>query len=376
MEDGQLVLNDPRLILNISNKLEGEAQGMFLWVRLFINDLCAQKSDNDILAALQGPPPSISLLIDKTIDRIQQCASSKDVLKLLQFCGILKRSLTVEEFRELLSFTTNQRARDIGQMIHDVGEIVAETGGLVYIDEEEQTVHYVHQSVKNHLFGRSPHRDGFCTTELDLHLGFLILIYLNFNDFKRSLVKVDSGSTTSFRPVDIAVSSVSGSNSQVLRTAARKLLRNRQNLQSLKGKDLERKIRDTVGTGDLSTNQLESQYPFLEYAKSYWLDHLEEIEPESDARIWRLFDTLVKGENGLISTPWNAGRVVSRVAYEKTKQTLEWALSNQKPALVMYELVHNIDTVRESDQQQILSIASGKALFRLMSVLIRKQTPS
>ncbi|KAK5201642.1 E3 ubiquitin-protein ligase mib1, partial [Exophiala xenobiotica] len=311
-----------------------------------------------------------------TIDRIQQCASSKDVLKLLQFCGILKRSLTVEEFRELLSFTTNQRARDIGQMIHDVGEIVAETGGLVYIDEEEQTVHYVHQSVKNHLFGRSPHRDGFCTTELDLHLGFLILIYLNFNDFKRSLVKVDSGSTTSFRPVDIAVSSVSGSNSQVLRTAARKLLRNRQNLQSLKGKDLERKIRDTVGTGDLSTNQLESQYPFLEYAKSYWLDHLEEIEPESDARIWRLFDTLVKGENGLISTPWNAGRVVSRVAYEKTKQTLEWALSNQKPALVMYELVHNIDTVRESDQQQILSIASGKALFRLMSVLIRKQTPS
>ncbi|KAK6364055.1 hypothetical protein LTS17_012539 [Exophiala oligosperma] len=349
---------------------------VFLWVRLFINDLCAQKSDNDILAALQGPPPSISLLIDKTIDRIQQCASSKDVLKLLQFCGILKRSLTVEEFRELLSFTTNQRARDIGQMIHDVGEIVAETGGLVYIDEEEQTVHYVHQSVKNHLFGRSPHRDGFCTTELDLHLGFLILIYLNFNDFKRSLVKVDSGSTTSFRPVDIAVSSVSGSNSQVLRTAARKLLRNRQNLQSLKGKDLERKIRDTVGTGDLSTNQLESQYPFLEYAKSYWLDHLEEIEPESDARIWRLFDTLVKGENGLISTPWNAGRVVSRVAYEKTKQTLEWALSNQKPALVMYELVHNIDTVRESDQQQILSIASGKALFRLMSVLIRKQTPS
>ncbi|KAK5242634.1 hypothetical protein LTR11_011737 [Exophiala xenobiotica] len=88
MEDGQLVLNDPRLILDISDKLERESQGMFLWVRLFINDLCAQKSDNDILAALQGPPPSISLLIDKTIDRIQQCASFKDVLKLLQFCGI------------------------------------------------------------------------------------------------------------------------------------------------------------------------------------------------------------------------------------------------------------------------------------------------
>src|SRR5437764_4322652 len=85
---------------------------------------------------------------------------------------------------------------------------VADTGGLMYIDEEEQTLHYVHQSVKNHLFDSSLQRDGFCTAELDLHLGLLVLTYLNFSDFKRSLVKPSPESKTSFRPVDIPASSL------------------------------------------------------------------------------------------------------------------------------------------------------------------------
>ena len=71
------------------------------------------------------------------MDRIQQRSSSKDILKLLQFCGVLKRPLTVIEFRELLSLNPSQHSRDIGQMVHDVGEVVADTGGLMYIDEEE-----------------------------------------------------------------------------------------------------------------------------------------------------------------------------------------------------------------------------------------------
>jgi hypothetical protein len=63
------------------------------------------------------------------------------------------------EFRELLSLTTSQRSRDIGQMVHDVGEVVADSGGLMYIDEEEQTMHYVHQCVKN-LFFLTPVRNA------------------------------------------------------------------------------------------------------------------------------------------------------------------------------------------------------------------------
>jgi hypothetical protein len=53
----------------------------------------------------------------------------------------------------------------------------------------------------------------------------------------------------------MAVTSVLGSDSQVLR-AAQILLRSRANLQQLRGKDLERKIREAVGTVDQSFNQL------------------------------------------------------------------------------------------------------------------------
>ena len=112
-------------------------------------------------------------------------------------------------------------------MVHDVGEVVADSGGLMYIDEKEQTVHYVHQCVKNHFFDTSPQRDGFCTTQVDLHLGFLSLTYLDFNDFKRSLVKASPGSSTSFHPVDMAVTSVLGSDSQVLRAAQTVVLTSR-----------------------------------------------------------------------------------------------------------------------------------------------------
>ncbi|RMZ92691.1 hypothetical protein DV736_g66, partial [Chaetothyriales sp. CBS 134916] len=377
LEDGELSLIDPTLIFKIADKLEQEAQGMFLWVRLFINDLCAQKTDNDISAALQGPPPSISRLINRHLDRIQQRPFSKYALKILQFCGVVKRTLTVMEFRELLSLDLCQRSRDLGQMVHDVGEVVADTIGLTYIDEEEQTVHYVHQSVKNHLFNTSPQHDGFSSTQLDLHLGALILTYLDFNDFKQSLIKGHPESGILFRPVDLAMTSVSGSkasSSQVLR-AARTLLRSRANLRQLKGKDLERKIRETIGTVNQSVNQLELEYPFLDYARSFWLDHLEGIDIGSDKKVWSLFAKLVKGENRLISTPWNTKEGEDISTLPGTPRTLEWALLNQRTSLVIYELVHNISTIGENDQQRILNMATRATLFRFMRVLTYKQIP-
>jgi hypothetical protein len=57
-------------------------------------------------------------------------------------------------------------------MVHDVREVVADSGGLMFIDEEEQTLYYVHHSVKIHLFNIDPQGQGYCTTQLDLHQGF------------------------------------------------------------------------------------------------------------------------------------------------------------------------------------------------------------
>ena len=171
---------------------------------------------------------------------------------MLQFCGVLRRPLTISEFRELLSVNTRQDSRDVGQMIHDICDIVADTRGLIYVDEEEQTVHYVHQSVRNHLFDSGSLHGRLSTTDLDLHLGFLVLVYLNFSDFRRSLVKVDGGSNLRYGPIDIAVASFGSSSNHTLRVTAQKLLRSRRSQQQVEGTDLKHRIRQTVGTVELS----------------------------------------------------------------------------------------------------------------------------
>jgi hypothetical protein len=116
---------------------------------LFIDDLCEYQTDSDLRTALSNLPPSLTRLLDRKLDRIQCRQSAGYSLKFLQCCGMTKRPLTPSEFRDLLGLQPDQRFRDVGKLIHDVSKTIAATGGLLYVDVEEQTVHY-----ENHWQGR------------------------------------------------------------------------------------------------------------------------------------------------------------------------------------------------------------------------------
>ncbi|OJJ45045.1 hypothetical protein ASPZODRAFT_17959 [Penicilliopsis zonata CBS 506.65] len=186
LEEELLHLGDPTLILKISEALQDGSHGMFLWTRFFIEELCTQACDSDILEALKNLPHGLSELFDRKIHRIQKQKAAKQAIKMLQFCGVAKRPLTAMEYREALSLEPYQKSLDRSRFPNDMNQIISDCCGLVFMDEEASTVQYVHHSIKQHLFSlASEHSATFVATTLDQHFGLLCMTYLDLTNFKQ-----------------------------------------------------------------------------------------------------------------------------------------------------------------------------------------------
>lgn len=72
-------------------------------MRLFIEDLCTCGSDSEILDALKTPPSGISGIVDRRLSRVRERSTGKHAIKMLQYCGSVKRPLTAMEYREALN---------------------------------------------------------------------------------------------------------------------------------------------------------------------------------------------------------------------------------------------------------------------------------
>lgn len=68
-----------------------------------MEEICLQLDDNGILEALEHLPRELSELLDRKLRRVSVGTSARQAIKILQFCGVTKRPLTVEELREVLS---------------------------------------------------------------------------------------------------------------------------------------------------------------------------------------------------------------------------------------------------------------------------------
>ena len=113
-------------------------------------------------------------------------------MDLLQYCGVVKRPLTMEEYREALSISPGDKALNTKRLPNNMNRIVRGCFGLIFIDDEEYTVHYIHQSVKEHLFhANNKPAATFDAKSIDEQFGFLCMTYLNFTDFSRQVVKAE-----------------------------------------------------------------------------------------------------------------------------------------------------------------------------------------
>lgn len=325
----------------------------FLWTRLVIEEICAQPSDKDMIGALQHLPISISELFERKISRLKRRKGSSSAMDVLRLCGVCRRPLTLDEFQELLSIQPGQKILDRASMPNDMSKVISDCCGLVFVDEEEMTVHYVHRSFRDHLFTDDGSvKERFVDEDLDKHLGALCLTYLHFNDFKRQLMRVPKGFHAAIDPLSIGTMPVEGPLSRS-NWLARKMIRRNNHTQLLRLADLEKMLNGTSREASANMDWNRAAYALLKYAQVHWIYHLSKLEKTSQPLIWSLFSQCVReGNDTPAEHPWNTtdrtyNLVIPGTTVMKTK--IYWAISHNHTTPFLLQVLEKINNWTTSD---------------------------
>ena len=337
----------------------------FLWARLSIEEICTQDNDKGIIEALERLPQGLSALLNRKLDRVFAGSGAPQAIKTLQFCGVAKRPLTVDELRELLSIEPSQLSLDRTRFPNDMDRIFRDCGGLTFVDEEENTVHYVHHSIQLHLFkSRDSLLGEFVEADLNIRLGNLCMTYANLNDFKRQLVKVGKKSAPPIplSPLQIGIGAVAGNQ------MAQKLLRQRSKGRNLVSEDFHRQAQTSLGPINASRSEsiLNMQnFSFLAYAKEYWIHHLNELNGDKDDRTWKLFCKCIDSKTIAIDRPWTTFRpsrnfvdiLKHRIRPEmfmELPEEIQWCVMNKHHSFFLYLALFHFDVSPDRVKDVIL----------------------
>ncbi|KAJ5421394.1 hypothetical protein N7491_009839 [Penicillium cf. griseofulvum] len=373
LEEELLILGDSAIITEIHNTLRDKADGMFLWASLCIEELCVQNCDHDILEALKHIPHSLAELYDRKLRRVQEGRAAAQAMKILQYCGVVKRPLTVMEYREALSLSLEQKAFDRGKVPNDLDRIIHGCCGLTFVDEEEDTIHYVHRSVKERLFiTNGPHTAQFDVASVDRHFGFMCMTYLDFSNFKRQLTKVKNGSGTPIHPLQLGTSTLPIYSSKSVSQMARKILSHHRQLQHFSTRELERTAQEILG--DVGS-QLEGEFQFFNYARAYWLNHLADFTPDMNSDMWELFRRCIEGDDVPIRAPWES----EPQTYSKKNDipdAVQWLSAHEHHSLLLYYASHQPHVLSENVKDFILMTANIHNRYRYTEVIVRLKNTS
>ncbi|KAJ5371814.1 hypothetical protein N7517_003820 [Penicillium concentricum] len=375
LEEELLTLGDSAIITEIHATLREKADGMFLWAGLCIEEICAQNCDHDILEALKHLPHGLAELYDRKLRRVQEGKAAGQAMKILQYCGVVKRPLTVTEYREALSLSLEQRSFDHRKVPNNMDRIINGCCGLTFADEEEDTIHYVHRSVKERLFiTNGQHIAQFDMASIDRHFGFLSMTYLDFTNFKRQLTKVKNGSSTPIKPIQIGTSILpTYSSSRVTSQMARRLLSHSGKLQHFSTREVERTAQEIIG--DKNSSQLEPGFQFLNYARAYWLNHLTNFTPDTNSSMWRLFCRCIEGDDVPECRPWESEGETQNKRND-IPEAIQWLFFHGHYALLSYYSRHQSHVLSEKMKDKILRSADIRNRYRYTEVLVRLSNTS
>ncbi|KAJ5425230.1 hypothetical protein N7465_000300 [Penicillium sp. CMV-2018d] len=375
LDEDDLILGDSTIFNKIYSTLRDKSDGMFLWASLCIEELCAQNCDHDILEALDHLPRSLAEFYDRKLHRVREGRAAGQAMKLLQYCGTVKRPLSITEYQEALSLSLEQKAFDHGKVPNDMNRVVNGCCGLTFVDEEEDTIHYVHRSVKEHLFTTNgPHKAQFEIASVDRNFGFLCMIYLDFTDFKRQLAKVHNGSSIPIKPLQLGTSTLpTRSFSRATSQISRRLLSGHRQLQHFSAREVERTAQDILG--DVTSSQLELElqkqgFQFLNYAKAYWLNHLTDLTPDMNSTMWQLFCRCIEGDDVTACRPWESEEQTHTKGNDEP-EAIQWLLAHEHYALLLYYARHQSHFLSEDMKDFISRSADIHNRYRYTEVLVR-----
>ena len=262
-----------------------------------------------ILAALRDLPSDLPETFERILSKTTETNDIDLGGQIFRWVSVAKRPLTVEELREAIGTRPLQKAWNDITYINDMKKAVACCGNLVFIEEEQQTVHFTHSSVKQYMLS-SAAQESLSKYHVDLEkadedAGAICVTYLNFPVFNKQVARTTSKSVSA-----TGITSTVLENSLPLGQSGNKIalrfLRLRQDKKS--GKSVNRLLEQVAGDTEVYRQQQTLRhYSFRSYATQFWLEHTKQgLSPESK-QLWGLWCKLIREaswRDTLSSLPW------------------------------------------------------------------------
>ncbi|KAH8904984.1 hypothetical protein BR93DRAFT_759718 [Coniochaeta sp. PMI_546] len=352
---------DESLAAIIKDVLVEASEGMYLWVALQIETLlpihsAALLSSSDIPKLLENLPRNLPEAFDRALESIADCRYGS---RIFQLVAAARRPLTLDELRIALHVepgVTNWNPMSVPQ---DGRAIIALCGGnLLEIDEEDDTVRFIHHSVYRHLAnddgadlgvgsvitGRKPL--SFRENDASILMATVCITYLNYGIFDTTVATrcktfLDAERLTN--EITRTASAERGVASKIIAAVKGRRTSGRQgvNIAQL----LHRYLKPEADTVDL--------LKFESYAHQYWLCHTEHFWPGYCQETYPLFLRILDATPDHVKVPWNKNN---------TNPSTEWAAKNRHFGVLLGSL-----TISANKEDKDVAYAVSNALYAHLS---------
>ncbi|MCJ1349212.1 hypothetical protein MMC31_007448, partial [Peltigera leucophlebia] len=363
---GKLVVGNPELINEITDALVREANGMFLWVAFQIEDICRQVCDRDIRETIQKLPKNLPETYNRILSRITKMGNAELAEKVFPWIATARRPLLLEELREAIAVEPLQPYSDPERLVNDMSLIVSCCENLIVLDEQDKTVQFTHQTVKMFLLDgfrdRANANFHFKQREIDHYVGEICVTYLNFNDFKRKLIRKGPPLPT---PEAILEASLSVGPSSTSKSVWKKVARVREYRRGYNPEPMHMFTGMVLHNNFGAVRGLQTEHPFVSYAAEYWLHHCADFK-RTKTQTWHLWEELLVSKDEPAAIPWEYTEWSQR-----TRTIRRWICDQEHIALL--SLIESSDTpFAEAEMQCVRDFAIERPSLRLFDFVFRE----
>ncbi|KAG8525640.1 uncharacterized protein KY384_000400 [Bacidia gigantensis] len=361
----KLEINDPSLALTIRDHLERKAQGMFLWVKYQLQTLCKKKSDTEILDALDHLPRDLPQTYERILSQYNEPDDIEIGQRIFRWTAIAKRPLTVDELQEAIVIQPLQETRDSHSCINNMQKALACCGNLVFVDEEKQTIHFTHSSVRQYLLSDSIEASlkdySIDVEKTESEAGAICVTYLNFPEFEKQIARPVR---RSINPSNITSTVVRNSLSPG--TTANKIALRFLREDTKSSKSVQRLFEEASGDTEQHRQQsLLRQFAFKSYAERFWLDHTKEdfdLYPKL-LRLWYKLIQEAGWRDTLSGVPWTIDDWNNR-----TDKVMHWIAANKHCSLAKQMFAS--EGLHEENIEILIKGAASRGFLRLLTITL------
>ncbi|CRK21321.1 hypothetical protein BN1708_013067 [Verticillium longisporum] len=307
VRDGELAVGDPLLLETIKETLSEHADGMFLWVKFLISDVCNADCDDDIRESLRNLPKDLEAAFTRALSRIvSRQKMIKLVQKVFQWVAVAVRPMTLHEIREAVSIEIGQPYWRPERLVRDLSPIASWCENLLQITEEEPVLlQFAHNSIREFITGAdlsAPLAEfRVDSEEADHSAGEICVTFLHLNDFTTTIARRQPPVRLNATALVDTVIREGQRGDQLTTRFANLAFRHRKaEKHNAHNEDL---VIQNRADDDKTSNSLYDGHPFLRYAAQYWISHTSTFQ-EGKSTTWRLWQRIIMDEHSLALMPW------------------------------------------------------------------------